>query len=404
VGNSPFGSNDSDADVNIPQWARVTAQFTDTDTEELLSNTPQKPPVPRRGLGRKRTGKDISVDSQPVSEAVKKKGNSAARMWLRRWSGGRWVLLVIRIFLALLVLIFVTLGVARLVNPVPIDEDTIVASLEQRLDIVEFPIQAGERIAAQYVTEYFTWNNDGRNENLLRILPTNADFSFRPTPENNVVSMTVIQGPYLLSRPEIISATNAVFTFTVEVGVEVNVSERVSTSEPIIESSTQWLTVSVPVGVGDNTEVSLAAPLSIVPQLITYPEIVLTDVDVDKELSDAAKQYLTIYFEQWAAATRDEPVSSAYLLSDRSSEAATYGLNGTVELIRVNSVQIPVSDTPAGESEPDSIIEKQADVFLTWKTVPTGITMSANYRLDLIFRDGYWYVIDIRGGSFTLPK
>lgn len=403
MGSSPFSSNDSGAEPNLPEWARVTANFSDDAVDETFSDTSKKPPVPRRGLGKMRTRKDTGVNFQPVTGALKKRGNGQIRMWLRRWAGGRWVLLVIRVFLTLLVLIFVSLGVARLVNPVPIDEDTIIASLEERLDIVDFPIQAGERVANQYVREYFTWNKANRNENLLRILPPNADFSFRPIPENNVVSMSVIQGPYLLSRPELLSAGSAVFTFTVEIGSDIDISERQGTDEPIIETTTQWLTVAVPVGVDNGLEVSLAAPLSIIPQIVSYPDISLLDIEVDEELSDDAREYLTIYFEQWAVATRDKPVASAYLLSGRSSDAASYGLGGIVELVRVNSVQIPVNNA-AGENNVESITEKQADVFLTWKTVSTGISMSANYRLDLILRDGYWYVIDIRGGSFATPQ
>lgn len=393
---SPFGPSDPKDLDNLPEWARVTADFSGQEESLLPSNTPEKPQKPRRGLSRPKTGKP----SKKKVETVTKESNGAVARFLRKWRGGRWVVLAVRVGIAFVVILFSALGIMRVVNPVPINEEDIVTELEQRLEIVEFPTQAGDRLAQEYVREFFTWQEGEVNDNLLALLPINADYQFRPSVGSDVVSISVLQGPYLQDRPEYVSDTSAVFTYRVEVRTITLIDDEKTPGEQIEQASTKWWTVSVPLIVQDG-RTTIAAPPSLMPALDAGPTPDLVRLDVDEESSKAAQEYLEIYFQQWAAANENEPVASAYLLSGRSTADARYGLDGLVELVRIDSVQIPVEVLEEGAI---STGERTADVFIIWRDTATGVELSASYRMDLLLRDNYWYVLDIKGGSFSAPE
>lgn len=393
---SPFGPPSDKDVVGIPEWARVTADFTGVEDVNEPTNTPGKPPKPRRSLRSKKTKEHSKKESQPRTKA----STGSLHLALRKWRGGRWMVLAVRVGIAFVVIILSLLGIMRIANPVPIDEADIVAEIENRLEIVDFPSQSGERLAGEYVREYFTWVAGDTNDNLLALLPPNAEFDFRPNVGADVVSMTVLQGPYLQDRPEYLSATSAVFTFRVEVETVMSTKDAESPTGTVETTTRQWWTVSVPVLVQDEMTV-IAAPPSLIPAVGSGSKPELVSIDIDEETSKAAEEYLRIYFEQWAQASEAEPVASAYLLSDRSTDNARYGLDGLVELARINSVQIPVQELAEGETDTG---EKTADVFLVWRDVATGLEVSASYRLDLLLRDNYWYVLDIKGGSFAQPR
>jgi len=307
------------------------------------------------------------------------------------------MVLVLRSMVSLVLIVFVSLGVMRLANPVPISSEEIITGLEQRLDIVDFPVQSGQRLSTMYVEEYFTYTRNERNTSLTALIGENPDPSLRYAPGSDVVSVQVQQGPYLVDRPEILTDQTAVFTYTAYVQWQREIDDPDNPTETLLDTSQRWVTVAVPVLADSQGVVSLVSPPSLVPA-VSVGEIQPGErIEVDKEASDQAADYLELYFQQWAASDATSPVSSAYLLDGQSTPAARFGLAGAVELDGIRSFEIPVQNEPSSQ-----ISEvRTAQVRLTWRDVDTGSTQQATYRVDVLFRDGYWYVLDIRGGSFT---
>lgn len=382
----------------LPLWAQIRANVSVEDA----TDTSEQPPVPRRSPKKHRAGLRLGKKTSTADKGTQRKPSKTKKAF-RAGAGGRWMVLALRVLVYTLVVVLLGLGVARIANPVPISTSEVADEVQSRLGIVDFPIATGEHLATTYVQAYFTYDASAPNPVLVSLLPSpSTSGAFRPQPQGDVESIRVLAGPTLEQAPEILSESFATFTYTVLTSTTIAEPVPAGSSEPAPtrEVMAMW-TVAVPIAATSDGLVSLAGPLSVVPASPLATDAPRVQFDVDKDASTDAADYLRLYFEQWGTATPADPVSDAYLVP-ASSYAARTGLGGEVALQDVSSVLVRA--LPETASTTGSAIQGQlrdAIVQVRWRTPDDALVMTATYRLDLLFRDDYWYVLDIRGGTFA---
>lgn len=406
---SPFGSPEPDRPEGVvPEWAKIRADFPE-DTVDAVDEvwesvdtasqkkSHQKPHTPRRGFGFPQIGKKPQQSSRTVTDdSVAVEDTMRRRRGVRRrLAGGRWQVIGLRILTWSVLLVLVVLGVWRIADPVPISPESIVSDVEQRLDITDFPQRSGQALADRYVRAYFTYDRTNTNQALEEFFATEQlPRDFIPVVGGDVIEVAMVTDPVLLAPPVLASDTQGVYTFLVQVRTIQEFTQGAG-RDPRVETSTQWHQVNVPVASSADGAVSLQGPLSLMPLPAGTQVSRPTAGEVDEKASTDAQEYLDLYFQQWAAASVGDPVSSAYLIAGRSTPAARYGLSGQVELETVRSLSVYLPSSPV-EANPAT---RDASAVVVWSDPQTGMRLVNSYDLSLLMRDDYWYVLDIRGGA-----
>ncbi len=330
------------------------------------------------------------AETKILTNKANKKASAAA--------GGRWKLILVRVAVWGTLGLVLLLGVMRLINPNPVSIDAITQQVEATLGQNGFPITAGTEIGTRFTSAYLNYSSadaTNRQNTLAGMLSssTDAQFTFSAA-SNDSYTQKVVQGPYLVSSPELIDSQHATYTFAAAVSTPQTGTN--DSSGNVIQP--KWVYLQIAVVADQNGHVAIDnAPAFVTapPGAGNVPSISATS---DKAASTDATPTIQGYLAEWASASRSNPVSSVYLRSS-STAAAKDGLGGSVKLVGSPTVSVDALPTTSTGTTVDNS-NRTAEVTVQWQN-SGGVTYTQTYRLSLVYAQQHWYVNDIKGATFN---
>jgi hypothetical protein len=308
-------------------------------------------------------------------------------------AGGRGSLLLFRGAIWVVMGFIVLLGTVRLITPPPSTE-RLADAVKVELQRGNFPVELGEQVGSRFASVYLNLTastSRQRDDELKTFFTSGFADTLRPlSVPNGSFEQKIVEGPYLAQLPELLDDTRMAFTFAAKVTTSFTPD---GSETPTL--TTQWVYLEVPVAADEFGGVAIAGPPAFVPAPPPAVKIEPLDPDVDKVASEQATETINDYLKAWAASTSSTPVPAQYL-RESSSYQAKVGLAGSVTLEGKPLIEIEKVEDP-------SAVNRTANVSVLWAS-SDGLRYNQQYRLALELIDGYWYILDIRGASFTVIR
>lgn len=326
-------------------------------------------------------------DNPPSAPTAPSRRASSAR------AGGRWKLLAVRgAVWGALGLIFL-LGAMRLINPSPVSVDSVTEKVAAALGRNAFPAEVGQQVAQRFARIYLNYSADSaseRSDQLKAYLATGTttlDWTYAGSEDKNYFTK-IASGPFIAAAPDLVDDNHVTYTFSALINDPTTGTKNGSETIP-----PRWVYLEVPMVSDEAGHVAVAGAPAFVaaPPLATKVEVL--GYKSDKNATADAEDTIAGYFKDWAQATAAKPVQEVYLRAGESTEAAATGLAGSVAFASLASFDV------AEQADPSATIW-DAYATVNWMS-PGGVKLVQSYRLTITNVDSHWFVLDIRGGSFS---
>ena len=323
-----------------------------------------------------------------------------------RMAGNRWKLIGLR------TAVWGTLGIIMLSGTLTIfgPKGPSISSITQQvllgINRNNFPLEAGQQVAARFAKEYLTIsfaNSNVRQEILKTYIIGSGSEETQISSFNGTRDQVVLGEPILAMPAELISDSHVVYTFAVQI-YQPAVKET-EDSPALPANAPSWVYIAIPLAADEDGSIGVAGMPAFVPQPKIAEKAEAITFTEDSDAARDSRSQIEKFLLHWAAS--DEVSLKPYLVDNISSPSAQAGLGGTLSFVALDRLSVEAFPTDYVQdpdvaptcSAPDYALPCR-DAYATVKWNTQGIEVTNRYRLVVLFDGQNWRVIDIRGANF----
>ncbi len=285
---------------------------------------------------------------------------------------------ILRTIVMLAILLFATLGIYNIVNPISVPSGAeLNNAINQSTGKSNFPTDKAEGFILAFTEAYFTktegLSSTDYSNKLIAFAPDSLVTEMR-TSYTGDTTQTVLEGPYV-SGIRYVDDNMASYTMSV----------KLSTSE-------NWVYVQIPVYYNEESKSFTVAGIpGLVPEppRSKLPSGYAKTWSTDTKIAQEVQADFQKFFTAWGASDQEE---LARLLSPEASLEAKTGLNGEVEFISLTEIEVQMI-----ADDPNFQLQRLARVKVRWGT-PEETSYTSFYEMLIDFDGTRWNVRDIRAG------